>query len=319
MDSVLIKAFGKVNLALNVGDTRPDGFHEVAMILQSVDLYDEIELTKADTEKVKILVDPAIQKSMGGETLPVDEGNLAVKAMRLMQERFHLPKVQLRLVKHIPIAAGMAGGSTDAAGVLKGMNELFSLGLSTKDLCTLAAELGSDVPFCVQGGCCLAEGRGEILTPIQGLKEVPLVLIKPDFGISTPWSYRSFSPENNPQADITALVEALAAAAGEEAIRKEAVVGHEDAAAKEEKAKENLIRAISLMQNQLAKAALEAHPVIETLLKDLLEEGALGAIMTGSGPTVFGIFDSMEQAKTAARSLQTKLPISYCTLTAKTV
>lgn len=308
MDKISLKAYGKINLALNVGKTRPDGFHDVAMILQSIDLYDEITIEKSDAFRVEVSFDPQIlpknekpdqlrQGALSNE-VPEDERNLAIKAAKLMAKKYGLCPVAIRLVKHIPVAAGLGGGSTDAAGVITGMNQLFALDLSEEEMCKVGEQIGSDVPFCIRGGCCLATGRGEILSPVESVHGLPLVLVKPEFGISTPWSYKSFSPKDNPEADLKKLI----------LVMKEEGSIHSVAA-----------NMAPCMKNQLAKAALEAYPVLGEILEQLKEEGALFAMMTGSGPTLFGIFATQEDADKAAASMRAKLPISYCTLSTKTL
>ncbi|MCR4712680.1 MAG: 4-(cytidine 5'-diphospho)-2-C-methyl-D-erythritol kinase [Clostridia bacterium] len=305
MESITLKAYGKVNLALNVGKTRPDGYHDVAMILQSIDLYDEITVEKSDAFSLKIT---------SGD-LPEDDRNLAMRAAKLMAKTYQLTPVAILLTKHIPIAAGLGGGSTDAAGVIKAMNELFGLGLTLEELCWVGEQIGSDVPFLIAGGCCLASGRGEILKPIPDVKGLPMVLVKPEFGILTPWSYKAFSPENNPRSDLEAfvrLLEEMSAAAGDGA----------DPTANApvtEKRLEKVRKMASLMKNQLAKAALEAYPVLGEILEKLEEQGALATMMTGSGPTLFGIFESEESADKAAEVLKKELPIHYCTLRTKSI
>ena len=308
MDKISVKAYGKINLSLNVGATRPDGYHDVAMILQSIDLYDEITITKSDVFRVEVSIDPQIapkketivlaQHGALSNDVPEDERNLAMKAAKLMAEKYDLCPVAIRLSKHIPIAAGLGGGSTDAAGVIIGMNQLFALGLSKEEMCKVGEQIGSDVPFCVLGGCCLATGRGEILSPVESVHGLPLVLVKPEFGISTPWSYKAFSPVNNPEADLKKLISVM----------------------KEEGQVRDLADKMApVMKNQLAKAALEAYPILGEILEKLKEEGALLTMMTGSGPTLFGIFESNEKAEKAAAALRAKLPISYCTLSTKTL
>lgn len=285
--SVRQKAFGKINLALNVGGIRPDGFHEVEMIMQHVSIWDEVTLTKRSDE--------AITLECNLPFLGANEKNIAYRAGRLMQQTYGLGGFHIRLFKKIPIAAGMAGGSADAAAVIKGVNRLFGLGLSMDEMRQLGQQLGSDIPFCLLGGTCVATGRGEKLQRILPMRETHVALVKPNFGISTPWSYAHLDALREARtaekkADIPAMIEAI---------------GHgslEDVCAQ--------------MVNQLEPAAREAYPVIGQIEQDLIELGAAGAMMTGSGPTVFGLFKQYETAREAVRRCKARYPwkyqVTYC-------
>lgn len=268
---VFERAYAKVNLALNVGGMRADGYHEVTMILQQVDVWDEIDMYKR----------PRFEASMECNLpyLVKDERNLAVKAVRLLQKTYGIGGVHLRIFKKIPVAAGMAGGSADAAAVLRGASRLYGLRLPEERLMKLAEQLGSDVPYCVIGGTCLAEGRGEKLTRIDPFPEALCILVKPNFGISTPWSYQQYHvTPDNPPADIDGMIEAMKAS--------------------------DLVRCASMMRNQLEKTAVERYPVLARIEGMLTDLGALGVRMTGSGPTVFGIFDDALKAQQALQILR---------------
>ena len=271
---VFERAFAKVNLALNVGGIRADGYHEVTMILQQVDVWDEIDLYKR----------PRFEASLECNLpyLVKDERNLAVKAVRLLQKTYGIGGVHVRLFKKIPVAAGMAGGSADAAAVLRGASCLYGLDLPDERLMKLAQQLGSDVPYCVIGGTCLAEGRGEKLTRIDPFPEALCILVKPNFGISTPWSYQQYHvTPDNPPADIDGMIEAMKAS--------------------------DLAKSASMMRNQLEKIAVEHYPVLGRIESTMMDLGALGARMTGSGPTVFGIFDDALKAQKALMTLRRQL------------
>lgn len=277
------RAYGKINLALNVGEIRPDGFHDVTMIMQHVSIWDEITLDKRD--------DAAITLECNLPFLGANEKNIAYRAGRLMQQTYGVGGFHIRLYKKIPIAAGMAGGSADAAAVIKGVNRLFGLGLSMDEMMKLGMQIGSDVPFCLLGGTCLATGRGEKLQRIMPMRETHVALVKPNFGISTPWSYAQFDQMTDlKQADIPAMVEAI---------------GRGD-----------LDEICSLMVNQLEPAAVAEYPIIDQIKKDLVEVGATGAMMTGSGPTVFGLFKKYETAREAVRRCKSRYPwkfqVAYC-------
>lgn len=276
------KAYGKINLALNVGAVRDDGFHEVTMIMQHVSVWDEITLLRRN--------DQAITLECNLPFLGANEKNIAYRTAMMMQERYGLGGFHIRLFKKIPIAAGMAGGSADAAAVIRAVNRLFGLGLSMDAMMQLGAELGSDIPFCLLGGTCLATGRGEKLKRISSMPETHLALVKPNFGISTPWSYAQLDARRSAQraeqkADIPAMLQAISLG--------------------------DLQGVCSQMVNQLEPAALEAYPVIGEIKKDLIALGAVGAMMTGSGPTVFGMFDQYETAREAVRKCKMRYPWRY--------
>ncbi|MCI8632440.1 MAG: 4-(cytidine 5'-diphospho)-2-C-methyl-D-erythritol kinase [Lachnospiraceae bacterium] len=276
------RAYGKINLALNVGETRPDGFHEVAMIMQHVSIWDEITLIRRD--------DTEITLECNLPFLGANEKNIAYRMALLMQKRYGLGGFHVRLFKKIPIAAGMAGGSADAAAVIKAVNRLFGLELSMDEMMRLGTELGSDIPFCLLGGTCLATGRGERLERIAPMRETHVALVKPNFGISTPWSYAQVdvykaAHGETVKADIPAMVQAIERGA--------------------------LPQICAHMANQLEPAAIEAYPVIGEIKQDLMGLGAAGAMMTGSGPTVFGLFERYEAAREAVRRCKMRYPWKY--------
>ena len=269
----VVLAAGKINLALNVGGVRSDGFHEVDMIMQQVAIFDTVRLTPSET--LEMVCDDG--------ALETDESNLCVKAFRRMEEMFHVPPVRIALEKRLPIAAGMAGGSADAAAVIRGLNELFDLGLPLEKECEIGALIGSDVPFCLVGGTARCIGRGEIVEKLPALPECSLVLVKPDFEISTPWSYRVYREEtSNPPADLAGMARAIEAG--------------------------DLKKVCACMGNQLAAAAEKAYPEIVEIRAFLESEGALRAMMTGSGPTVFGIFEDKKTADMAAERAEKRFP-----------
>ena len=183
-DKIEIQANAKINLTLDILGTRDDGYHEVAMVMQEVSLHDNLYMEKTDG---------GIELEIPGSDLPADNTNLCYRAAALlMEERGLNAGVKITLDKHIPIAAGLAGGSSDAAAVLKGMNQLYGLKLSEEKLCELGARLGSDIPFCIMGGTMLSTGRGEILERLPDFPEVDIVLAKPKVGVSTAWAYKTY-------------------------------------------------------------------------------------------------------------------------------
>ena len=284
-DYVRWRAFGKINLALNVGQLRPDGFHEVSMIMQSIGLWDELTLERR--------VGSEITLDCNLPFLAAGPKNIAYRAAQLMQQEYGLDGFHIHLNKRIPIAAGLAGGSTDAAAVIRGVNRLFELNLPMDTMLEIGGRLGSDVPFCLLGGTCLATGRGEKLKRLTPMQETHVALVKPNFGISTPWSYQHFDPlKAYERADMHKLISAI----GEG----------------------NLTEVCAQMVNQLEPLALETYPVIKQIKEDLVEQGAEGAMMTGSGPTVFGLFAHYETAREAVRRLKARYPWRYQVLYCRT-
>lgn len=271
------KGRAKINLMLDVQKNRGDGFHEVSMIMQSLRLWDSITIRRKTREEESTL-------SCNLPFLKADDRNIAWKAWKLMKERYSIEgEVEIRIFKKIPIAAGLAGGSTDAAAVIRCINQLFHLYRRREELLELGAELGSDVPFCIQGGTCLAYGRGERLQRISPLPQTSVILVKPDFSISTKWSYDRFdSFANPPHPDWRDMDRRIAQ------------------------------RRIELLQeamiNSLELPAIDAYPMIEEIKQRLHVCGADASSMSGSGPTVFGLFRSADSAEKAYRTLRSELP-----------
>lgn len=283
MNSISLNANAKINLGLDVTGLRDDGYHLVRMIMQEIDLHDDIVIEKADSDGIELILQ--------NTDLPADQSNLAYRAAALLKESFSLPGgVRITLSKNIPVAAGLAGGSTDAAAVLKGMNELFSLGLSTEALCKYGLRLGADVPFCILGGTALSEGIGELLTPLSAMPDCHLLLVKPAVGVSTAQVYHDLDAVENPKhPDIDAQLLAL----------KE----------------KDLSSLCAHMENILETVTIPLHPVISEIKEDLLSAGAIQSLMSGSGPTVFAVYRKREIAEKARISLQEKYPDFRCILT----
>ena len=276
-----VKAYGKVNLGLDVTGKRDDGYHLVRMIMQSVDIYDEVTLNaeESGSDCGTILV------TCDHPDVPTDNSNLAFRAAELISLRYHLDAdICIDIRKRIPMAAGMAGGSADAAAVIVGMDQCFQLGMTSDEKDRIAVELGADVPFCLRHGTWLAEGIGEQLTKVTDLTHCFMVIVKPDFGVSTPWAYRELdvlseirdSSIHHP--DIDALIGALDSG--------------------------NIRRIACHMGNILEAAVIRFHPEIQNIKDTLVSHGAVRALMSGSGPTVFGIFDNAEQADFAFSHLE---------------
>lgn len=270
-----LSANAKINLTLDILGTREDGYHEVAMIMQEISLHDTLSMGKID-QGISLTI--AIEGQQG--TLPADESNLCWKAAALVQKEYNLQEgVEIHLIKRIPMAAGLAGGSADAAAVLKGMNHLFRLGMTEARLCELGARLGSDIPFCIMGGTMLATGRGEVLTRLPSFPRLSVVLAKPPVGVSTAWAYKTYDAGyDGPHPDNEAMLEAI----------------HGGDAHK----------AASLLCNVLEGVTETEHPVIADYKRLMMGHGAMASMMSGSGPTVFGLVREKQQAWHLADTLK---------------
>ena len=266
MNRIQMKALAKVNLGLDVIRRREDGYHEVKMIMQTVRLYDRIILEKT-------------QKGISMETnlsfLPVNEQNIAYRAAKMLMDEFHIQSgLHIKIDKHIPVAAGMAGGSTDGAAVLYGVNKIFKLGLTKRQLMERGVKLGADVPYCIMRGTVLSEGIGEILTPVSSLPDCHILIAKPPVSVSTKHVYENLKLDKiEKHPDIDGMVEALRI--------------------------EDLHGVTQRMENVLETVTIPEHPEIQQIKELMIKEGALNALMSGSGPTVFGIFDDREEGMRA--------------------
>lgn len=272
MDTIRLKARAKINLGLDVVRRREDGYHEVKMVMQMLRLYDQIDIEKAQESGILVRSNLSF--------LPTDERNIAYKAAKVMIDQFGLEQgVIIRIEKHIPVAAGMAGGSTDCAAVLYGMNKLFGLRLNQKKLRELGVKLGADVPYCLMRQTALSEGIGEILTPISPLQDCPILIAKPSVSVSTRHVYEHLKlDEQTMHPDIDGIVTALADG--------------------------DLYGVTDRMANVLETVTVPEHPVIDEIKKQMMASGAVNALMSGSGPTVFGIFDDEEKAKKACEDMK---------------
>ena len=272
MKSIRLKARAKINLTLDVLGKREDGYHELEMVMQSLKLHDNIFM---ETIKGK----NHIKLKSNLKWLPVDEKNLAYKAALLMKQEFDIDDgIFIELEKNIPVAAGLAGGSSDCAAVLIGMNKLFSLGLCQNSLMELGARLGSDVPYCICRGTALAQGRGEIITPLEPCPFFYVVLAKLPVSVSTAAVYGGLKlDEIKQRPDTVKYINAIN--------------------------DKDINYVVSGMKNVLETVTIKMVPQIQELKKAFLEHGALNAMMSGSGPTVFALFDSKKQAELAAEAI----------------
>lgn len=273
-----LEAPAKVNLTLDVLGKRSDGYHELATVMHQIDLKDKITLEKGGTK---------IRLDSNSSLIPNDEKNLAYQAARLMCENFSLREgLQIYLEKNIPVGAGLAGGSTDAAAVIIGINELFALKQELAVLLALGARIGSDVPFCIMGGTALARGRGEILSPLPEGLRLHMVLVKPDFQISTRAVYQAFRREKVTRTPDTAAF----------------LAAWQDC---------DIISIAREMNNVLESVSLAEHPEIAAIKKQLVSAGAVNALMSGSGPSVFGLFINPETAVEAFNILHQQYNESF--------
>ena len=272
MDKMELKALGKINLGLDVLGKRPDGYHDVRMVMQTIYLYDQITITKRKESGIGL--------STNLFYLPVNENNLAYRAAKLLMDEFEIRSgVDIFLEKHIPVAAGMAGGSSNAAAVLYGINRMFDLGLSMEELMKRGVSLGADVPYCIMRGTVLAEGIGEILTPLPPMPRCQIVVAKPPVSVSTKMVYEKIDSRRIVEhPDIDGIIEGL----------KEG----------------DVTKIASRMGNVLEQVTVEEYPIIDKIKKLMNEGGAKGAMMSGSGPTVFGIFTEKSLAKKAALKIR---------------
>ena len=264
MNSITLKSRAKINLSIDVLGKRQDGYHLVEMIMQTIDLYDLIEINEKDNDQITI-------KSTSDE-IPLDCNNLVYKAANLIKKTFNINKgVEIHIKKNIPVAAGMAGGSSNAAAALVGLNKLWNLNLSNQQLEKIGLKLGADVPFC-NGGAVLASGIGEELTPIKGLtKDVCILVCKPDLFVSTKEVYECIdSKDIDKRPNNKFLIECLK--------------------------NEDTRQLAENMFNVLEGVTMDKHPVIQQIKDIMTNNRALGAMMSGSGPTVFGLYENREDA-----------------------
>ena len=274
MDKIQLKALAKINLGLDVLRRREDGYHEVKMIMQTIGLHDDLEIRKTKT--------PGIQVKTNLHYLPTNENNLVYKAAKLLMDEFQIQDgVSIQLKKRIPVAAGMAGGSSDGAAVLWGINQMYGLGLSMQAVMERGVRLGADVPYCIQRGTALAEGIGEKLSVLPPMPKCTILIAKPGISVSTKFVYENLhandlKPEQHP--DVDSMIEAMR--------------------------QKDLGLLCSRIGNVLETVTIPAYPVINEIKRTMMDNGAIGSMMSGSGPTVFGIFDSPAAAKQAVKAVR---------------
>lgn len=278
-----VKAYAKVNISLDIIEKRKsDGYHLLRMIMQNIDLYDEIIIEKQKS---------GINIKCNKPYVPTDERNLAYRAAKLFKETFNIEEgVSINIKKNIPVAAGLAGGSTDGAAVLKVMNEIFNVNASDEELMEIGLKLGADIPYCIKGGTALCEGIGEKVTSLKPFKDKILVLVKPPFGVSTKFVYQEFNLErvlNHPKTEE--LIEAME--------------------------NNDLNYVCDNMKNLLENVTLRKHKMIIGIKEEMKALGAKGSMMSGSGPTVFAIFDDMLKAQRCFEKMKDKYDDVFITRT----
>lgn len=265
--SIYLNAYAKINLGLDVIGKRPDGYHEVRMIMQNIRLYDRISIHATNSPKIKLETNLPY--------VPTNKNNIVYKAAKLLINKYQIKSgLYINLNKKIPVSAGLAGGSTDAAATLFGMNQLFNLNLSLEELMDLGVTLGADVPYCLMGGTALSEGIGEKLSKLPNFPMCHILIVKPNINVSTQKVYQNFKlSEVSSHPDIDSIIKGL----------KE----------------KNLGETVKHFANVLENVTSKKHPEIKVIKGKMMDQGALNAIMSGSGPTVFGIFDDLKKAKDA--------------------
>ncbi len=281
-----LRATAKINLCLDVLRRRPDGYHDVRMIMQMTGMYDRLLLTPR-------IGHPGISLETNLYYIPCDENNLAVRAAKMLMDEFGVGDgLSIKLEKFIPVAAGLAGGSSDAAMTMVGVNSIFHLGLTREQLMERGRKIGADVPFCILGGTALSEGTGELLTPLPPMPEARILLCKPNISVSTRDVYGGLvlTPETV-HPDVDGMIGAIRSGSVEN------------------------MTAPDLMKNVLETVTAARYPVIREIEDVMKENGALNAIMSGSGPTVFGIFTDRDRAEACRNLLRRKYPASRTFLT----
>ena len=271
-DKMFLKAYGKINLALDVLRKREDGYHDVRMVMQTVGIYDGIEMVRTDTGEIEIETNIFF--------LPTNENNIVYKAVKMLFDEFNIQSgVHIYLKKFIPVAAGMAGGSADAASVLFGINKMFDLGLSTKELMERGVKLGADVPYCLMRGTALSEGIGEKLQKLPDMIQCSVLIAKPPISVSTKFVYENLKlDEVESHPDIDGMIEAISG--------------------------RDLDGVASKLGNVLESVTVKEYPQIQDIKNAMLENGAINSLMSGSGPTVFGMFRSEEEAYKAKENIK---------------
>lgn len=272
--SVKYKAYGKINIGLDVLGRRENGYHDVRMIMQTVALHDTLEFERLNDGKGMIMLESE------SDEMPLNENNLIYRAAKLLQQDFRfVDSVRIKVEKRLPVAAGMAGGSSDCAAALKGINDLFSLGLTEDDLKEYGVKLGADVPYCIMGGTCLAEGIGEKLTRLREIPDARLLIAKPAIAVSTKDVYERVDALTEiKHPDIEGIIQAIEY--------------------------QDILMIARYMGNVLSDVTEQQYPIIRQIREKMMQCNAVAALMSGSGPTVFGIFNCDEALQEAKKKIE---------------
>ncbi len=283
MKEIKLKARAKINLTLDVIKRRDDGYHDLKMIMQSLSLYDGVLIKKTEKNSIKL--------KSNIDWLPSDERNIAFKAAKIMKDKFNIKQgIFIELDKRIPVAAGLAGGSTDCAAVLIGINRLFELGLTKKELMEIGVTLGADVPYCIMRGTALSEGIGDILTKLPPCPEMYVILLKPAVSVSTAHVYKNLNlDEIEERPNTEAVIKAI-----------------------EDNDREGVSKGLS---NVLENVTLNMYPELIDYKVRLVKKGASASLMSGSGPTIFGLFYNKEVAEKAYKEFKLEGDIKHVVLT----
>lgn len=269
MEKIILKPLAKINLGLDIIGVREDGYHEMRMIMQSLALHDQMVMQITDENRIRLKTNVPY--------LPTDAGNIVYKAVDMIRNEYGIEGgVRIDLKKTIPIAAGLGGGSSDAAAAIYGMNKLFGLGLRKSDMIELGTKLGADVPFCIMRGTMLAEGIGEELSPVAPMVDCPVLVVKPNFGVSTKDVYTAYDKCDKcdlSHPNIDGLCEALK--------------------------NQDFNSICANMGNVLEGVTIKMHPEVQIIKDELMSKNAKLAMMSGSGPTVFALFDDKVKAQSA--------------------
>ncbi|WP_353095553.1 4-(cytidine 5'-diphospho)-2-C-methyl-D-erythritol kinase [Tissierella praeacuta] len=272
MKEIIMESYGKINLGLDVLYKREDGYHEITTIMQQIGLSDTLVISE---------IKEGIKLDCDNKEVPLDSTNLVYLAWKKLQERTGVNKgIKVKIHKKIPIAAGLAGGSTNAAAVLKGLNEIWRLGLSKEELMDIGVEIGADIPYCIMGGTALAEGIGEKLTEVKAFKEKNILLVNPGVGVSTADVYKNLKLNSRSRMNVEKIISSIE--------------------------NDDIKSLANSMTNIMEEVVIEKLPIIFEIKKDMMTYGALGSLMSGSGPTVFGLFDDLDKLNYCKNTLEKK-------------
>lgn len=269
MEELIIESYGKINLALDVLYKRPDGYHELNTVMQQISLSDKLIFKE---------IESGIIVESRGLKIPLDSTNLVYRAWEKLKPFSKTDRgIHITIEKNIPVAAGLAGGSSNGAATLKALNQMWNLNLSLNELMEIGVRLGADIPFCLLGGTALAEGIGDILTPLKSFKDVLILIGNPGIGVSTEYAYGRLNLQKDHRIDIPKLISCMDS--------------------------KDLKCVAERFENIMEEPIIREHPIIKEVKDNMIANGALGTLMSGSGPTVFGLFEDEDRIKHAKEKL----------------